>query len=56
MKTLHILKSEPDSEIETLISAISGQDPDKVELYKDNADWHKVVDQIFAYDKVICWW
>ncbi len=56
MKTLHILKSEPDSEIETFISTISGENPDIIELYKDSVDWHRVVEEIFAYDKVICWW
>jgi hypothetical protein len=57
MKVLHILKSEPDKTVEKLIGAISGNNESSVlSLYEEKTNWGSLVDYIFAYDKVICWW
>ncbi len=57
MKVLHILRSEPDETVEKLSAAISKKNTATVvPLYQDNVDWQALVDDIFAHDKVICWW
>ena len=57
MKVLHILRTEPDETVERLIETISGEEGVTVEaLYQENVDWSRLVDDIFAYDKIICWW
>lgn len=54
---LHILRSEPDKTVEKLIGTISSQNDSSVlSLYGEKVDWESLVDYIFAYDKVICWW
>jgi hypothetical protein len=57
MKILYVLKSEPDSIVKKLMDHISKEEEFKsTALYKENVDWSQLVDDIFAYDKVICWW
>ena len=57
MKVLHILRSEPDETVTKLIGTISIKNESSVvSLYDENVDWRSLVDYIFAYDKVICWW
>lgn len=57
MATLHLLRSERDAATEALMNALPENKTDKViELYSDNIDWGSVIDDIFNYDKVICWW
>lgn len=57
MKTLYVLKSEPDSTVEKLMDHIAGKTQSKcTALYEENVDWSQLVDDIFAYDRVICWW
>ena len=57
MKVLHILRSEPDKTVEKLIGVISGHNESSVlSLYDEKVDWGSLVDYIFDYDKVICWW
>jgi hypothetical protein len=57
MKLLHILRTEPDETVERLIETLSGEEGVTVEaLYQENVDWSRLVDDIFAYDKIICWW
>ena len=59
---LHILKTEPDQNVVRLIEALSGEEGATVViLYQDDiagraVDWPRLVDDIFAHDKVICWW
>lgn len=61
-KVLHILPSEPDNQVFQLIESISGQDGVTVavlyqdRLNPDRVDWFRLVDDIFAHDKIICWW
>jgi hypothetical protein len=60
-KLLHILRAEPNESVRQLIEAISGDDGITVAvLYKDDiaqvpVDWHRLVDDIFSSEKVICW-
>ena len=65
MKTLsilHILKSVPDETVAGLIQAQSGEEYGAVvALYQDQitgsgVNWSRLVDDIFTYDRVICWW
>jgi hypothetical protein len=57
MKTLHILRSEPDELVRRLIRGMSrGQDDREVPLHRDPVDYDRLVEDIFQSDKVICWW
>jgi hypothetical protein len=57
MRILHILKSSPDETVEKLINYLSETDEATVQpLSQGNIDWNRLVDDIFAHDKVICWW
>lgn len=61
-RTLHILRSEPDETIASLVAAMGGDDGTKVVcLYLDSVtpvpvDWERLLDDIFNHDQVICWW
>ena len=60
-KILHILRTEPDEAVEKIIEALAGdQGATVVCLYQDGisdtpVNWHRLVDDIFSHDKVICW-
>ncbi|MBW1868241.1 MAG: hypothetical protein JRI73_02865 [Deltaproteobacteria bacterium] len=57
MKLLHVLKSEPDEIIKTLMESLSeGNEVQQFDLYKGEVDYDKLVEQVFEHDKVICWW
>ena len=57
MKILHILRTEPDETVEKLSVFISRESETSVAvLYQGEVDWHKLVDDIFTHEKVICWW
>jgi len=57
MKMLNIVRSEPDDAVKTFIESFSQGAEDKViALYKGDVDWSGLVDEIFAHDRVICWW
>ncbi|MBW1649974.1 MAG: hypothetical protein JRJ44_04755 [Deltaproteobacteria bacterium] len=58
MKTLYLCKSKPEDITNKFMDIIT---PDKsntktVSLFQDNINWNDLVDDIFSYDKVICWW
>ena len=61
-KILHILKCKPDASVAELIEASAGEDDVAVvSLYQDEisgmgVNWSRLVEDIFAYDRVICWW
>jgi hypothetical protein len=56
MQLLHIVKTRPDDSTEFLIKALSeGKEASRLNLYED-ADYDKVVEQVFAADEVISWW
>ena len=57
MKLLNIIRSKPDDTTKTFIESFSKDEgAKKVVLYEGAIDWSAVVDDIFSYDKVICWW
>ena len=57
MKVLNIIRSEPDDTTKTFIEGFSkDENSKKVILYEGNVNWSALVDDIFSYDKVICWW
>ena len=57
MKILHILRSEPDEVVKTLIKASSeGLEAKQFELYREDVDYDTLIELVFEYDKVICWW
>jgi hypothetical protein len=57
MKLLNIIRSEPDDTTKTFIESFSKDDgAKKVFLYEKDIDWSALVDDIFSYDKVVCWW
>lgn len=57
MKILHLLKSEPDDTVRTLMSGFSEQnDVQEFEMYKGDVDYDKLVELVFANEKTICWW
>jgi hypothetical protein len=61
-KVLHILKCKPDESVAELIQASAGEDDVAVvSLYQDEisgtgVDWSRLVEDIFGYDRIICWW
>jgi len=56
MRVLNILRSEADETVKKLMQAFGGEQSTIVPLYEGDVDWSKLVDDIFAHDKVICWW
>ena len=57
MKILHILRSEPDNNVETFMNVITDGDESKAQvLYNGDINWSTLVDDIFSHDKIICWW
>ena len=57
MKLLNIIRTEPDETIKMFIEDFSkDEETKKVVLYEGNIDWPALVDDIFSYDKVVCWW
>ena len=56
MKVLHILKSEPDETITTMMEAHASDDVTTIAVYDEDVDWAALVDELYTHDKVICWW
>lgn len=57
MKTLHILKSEPDANTTAFLEALCRDvEVTVVRLYEGEPDYEALVDAIFAHDKTITWW
>ena len=57
MKVLHVLKSEPDETIITLMDSFEeGGEVQEFEMYKGDVDYDKLIELVFDSDKVICWW
>lgn len=57
MKVLHLLRSEPDATVVKITHAMSAEHTMiVVALYEVFVDWAALVDMIFEYDQVICWW
>jgi len=57
MKILHILRTEPEAIVKKFVENLSTEEEANVRaLYQDDVDWSVVTEEIFAHDKVICWW
>ena len=57
MRLLHILKSEPEDNTQTLMEILSkGEETTIFPLYEEEPDYEKLIDLIFEHDKVISWW
>ena len=57
MKVLHIFRTEPDETVKNIVKSTTNGDESKVfELYQDNIDWSRLVDEIFSHQKVVSWW
>lgn len=56
MKTLHILRTQPDKTVASLKKFFSDQEGKTIVLYEGDIDWEALVDDIFIADKVISWW
>lgn len=57
MRVLHILRNEPDETVEKLIDGLSEDwDATVMPLFSCAVDWRRLVDDIFAHDRVISWW
>lgn len=57
MKLLNIIRTEPDETTKIFIeNFLKDEGTKKVVLYEGDIDWPALVDDIFSYDKVVCWW
>jgi hypothetical protein len=57
MKVLNIVRSAPDDLGKRFIETFSeGEENKVITLYEGDVDWSALVDDIFSYDKTICWW
>ena len=57
MRVLNIIRTDPDDTTKTFVEEFSkDEDSKKIALYEENIDWAALVDDIFSYDKIICWW
>jgi hypothetical protein len=57
MKILNLLKSEAGKNVELFIEKMGeGEDSHTIKLYEETVDWNQLVDEIFASNKVVCWW
>ncbi len=59
MKTLHILKTEPDSNTKALVSTLDASKDEEstvFKLYEEPVDYESLIDLIFEYDKITSWW
>jgi hypothetical protein len=57
MKVLHINRSKPTAEILFLEKILSeGNESTSFPLYEGKVDYAKLVEHIFAHDRVISWW
>ena len=57
MEILHILRSKPDSGTQKLVFDLSREAYAAViELYETDNDWEDIVDALFRFKRVVCWW
>ena len=59
MKTLHILKTEPDNNTKVLMTALGeprGKEATVFALFDERADFEKLIDLIFEHEKIFSWW
>jgi hypothetical protein len=57
MKTLHILKTEPDKDTRLLIDTLlQGEESSLFKMYDEPVDYEKMIELIFECDKTVSWW
>ena len=57
MKVLHVHKSEPDEIIKKLASSsLTHDEVRQYVIYNGDVDYDKLIELVFEYDKIICWW
>ena len=57
MKIMHLLRSKPDETVRRLIDGLSGDDQNtEALLYEETVDYTSLIEDIFANDRVVCWW
>ena len=57
MKTLHILKSEPEENTQTLLDILTeGENAVTFPLYEKETDYDRLIDLIFENDRTVSWW
>ena len=57
MRTLHILRSEPDDMVRMFIGVMSrGQESMEAHLYLGEVDGDPLIVDIFSSDRVVSWW
>jgi len=57
MKTLHLIRSKPDTLVRMLIDQGFRQDENReVPLYEGQPDYDELVRDLFASERVISWW
>lgn len=57
MRVLHILRSEPTELVRALIrGSFAGFEVEQVRLDEGDVDYDKLVQSIFASERVVCWW
>ena len=55
MDTLHVLRSPVDAEVRELVEQARADGP-TADLAESEPDYDELLRQIFAADRVICWW
>ena len=56
MRVLHIVKKAPDTSTKKIMDIQAADNQVKViELYKGGISYDKLVEDVFAHDKVFCW-
>ena len=56
MKILYLLNKEPDATAKKIIELHKKSNEVKtIELFKGGVSYEKMLEDVFAYDKVFCW-
>ncbi len=58
MKLLHIFRSEPGDLVRQFIAGMAqgGDTQKEVRLQTGRVDYDQLVKDIFASDRIVCWW
>ena len=57
MRILHLLRSEPSKLVNEFIGAFAEKhQSEQYVLYKEEVNYSKLIENIFAADRVISWW
>ncbi|WP_035274058.1 hypothetical protein [Desulfogranum japonicum] len=57
MKILQVYRSEPNSDVQTLVEILNrDRDADEFKLYVNNPNYDTLFQKIWAADKTVCWW